>query len=230
MSRFGEGQDGSDWVSLGEASRLLGVAPGTLRRWSDSGQLPAFTTPGGHRRYRRSSLERLLPRERQARPSLARSGMTPGRLARVYRTEARASSRQLSWVSALSREQREWFRDHGRRLADALVAHLDSDDDVLAETSLAVATAQAADYGRKSSELGVSLGQAVEGFLRFRLPFLHQLALVARRRGFDGAATAELMEDAERLMDRLLIAVMSAHSVQKVGEPLAGEEVSEGLQ
>ena len=229
MSRFRARETGSDWVSLGEASRLLGVAPGTLRRWSDSGQVTAFTTPGGHRRYRRSSLERLLPRDRQARPSLARSGMTPGRLARAYRSEARASSRQLTWVTALTGEQREWFRDHGRRLADALVTHLDSEDDAVAETSLAAATAEAAEYGRKSAEMGVSLSQAVEGFLRFRLPFLHQLALVARRRGFDGTATAELMEDAERLMDRLLIAAMNAHSVQRVGEPPT-DEISEGLR
>lgn len=217
-------------MSLGEASRLLGVAPGTLRRWSDSGQLPAFTTPGGHRRYQRSLLERMLPRERQARPSLARSGMTPARLARAYRSEARSSSRQLAWVVALSGEQREWFRDHGRRLADALVTHLDSEDDLVADASLATATAEAAEYGRKSADLGISLAQAVEGFLRFRLPFLHQLSLVARRRGFDGAATAELMEDAERLLDRLLIAAMNGHSIQRVGDLPTDHEPSEGLR
>jgi hypothetical protein len=155
--------------------------------------------------------------------------MTPARLARAYRSEARSSTRQLAWVSALSGEQRAWFRDHGRRLADALVTYLDSEDDGLAEASLATATAEAAEYGRKSAELGVSLAQAVEGFLRFRLPFLHQLSLVARRRGFDGAATAELLEDAERLLDRLLIAAMSGHSVRKVAE-LATDEMAEGLR
>jgi excisionase family DNA binding protein len=218
----------SDWLSLGEASRLLGVAPATIRRWSDSGQLPVFTTPGGHRRYRRDALERMLPAERQARPSLARSGMTPARLARAYRSEARIASRQLPWVVALSGEQRDWFRDHGRRLAEALVVHLDSDDDDIAAANLATATREAAEYGRKSAEIGVSLAQAVEGFLRFRLPFLHQLALVARRRGLDGAATAELLQDAERVMDRLLIAAMNGHSVWRVGE--LPDEPSEGLR
>jgi excisionase family DNA binding protein len=217
----------SAWLSLGEASRLLGIAPGTLRRWSDNGQVPAFTTPGGHRRYRRTSLERLLPADRRPRPSLARSGMTPARLARAYRTEARATSLP-GWIAGLSAEQRDWFRSHGRMLVEALVTHLDSEDDALAAESLAGATAAAAEYGRVAAEMGVSLAQAVEGFLRFRLPFVHQLRLIAHRRGFDAPATGELMEDAERLMDRLLIAAMNAHSVRRV-EPAASEEMSEGL-
>jgi len=157
--------------------------------------------------------------------------MTPARLARVYRSEARhTANRQLGWIVALSGEEREWFRDHGRRLAEALVTHLDTEDDAVAESSLGAATTEAVEYGRKAAELGVSLGQAVEGFLRFRLPFLHQLALVARRRGFDATATTELMEDAERVMDRLLIAAMSGHSVQRVGELAVDAELSEGLR
>ena len=30
------------------------MAQSTIRKWSDNGRLPAFYTPGGHRRYRRS--------------------------------------------------------------------------------------------------------------------------------------------------------------------------------
>jgi excisionase family DNA binding protein len=228
LSRFRDGdRSSSDWLSLGEASQLLGVAPGTLRRWSDSGEVPAFTTPGGHRRYRRASLERLLPSDRRPRPSLARSGMTAARLARAYRNEARATSLP-GWISELSAEQREWFREHGRVLVKALMDHLDSDDDKVARDSLDEATAQAAAYGRVAADLGVSLAQSVEGFLRFRLPFVHQLRLVAHRRGFDASATGELMEDAERLMDRLLIAAMNAHGVARVARSMP-DEITEGI-
>jgi excisionase family DNA binding protein len=228
LSRFRDA-DPTDWLSLGEASRLLGVAPGTLRRWSDSGEVPAFTTPGGHRRYRRSSLERLLPAERQARPSLARSGLTASRLARAYRREARSTSTP-GWVAQLSVEQRDWFRNHGRTLVEALVAHLDSEDDELAAASLQRATSGAADYGRLAAQLGVSLAESVEGFLRFRLPFVHQLRLIAHQRGFDARATGELMEDAERLMDRLLVAAMNAHNVERVAAQLERDEIGEGLR
>jgi two-component system KDP operon response regulator KdpE len=38
------------------------MAQSTIRKWSDSGRLPAFYTPGGHRRYRRSDLDQFLER------------------------------------------------------------------------------------------------------------------------------------------------------------------------
>jgi excisionase family DNA binding protein len=52
----------SEWLTLGQAARFLGVAQSTIRKWSDQGRVPAFYTPGGHRRYRRADLERFLER------------------------------------------------------------------------------------------------------------------------------------------------------------------------
>src|ERR671918_129759 len=55
---------GSDpeWLTLGQAAKYLGVAQSTIRKWSDQGRLPAFYTPGGHRRYRRADLDAFLER------------------------------------------------------------------------------------------------------------------------------------------------------------------------
>jgi excisionase family DNA binding protein len=51
-----------DWLTLGQAAKYLGVAQSTIRKWSDQRRLPAFYTPGGHRRYRRGDLETFLER------------------------------------------------------------------------------------------------------------------------------------------------------------------------
>jgi excisionase family DNA binding protein len=51
-----------DWLTLGQAAKYLGVAQSTIRKWSDNGRVPAFYTPGGHRRYRRSDLDNFLER------------------------------------------------------------------------------------------------------------------------------------------------------------------------
>jgi hypothetical protein len=60
----------------------------------------------------------------------------------------------------------------------------------------------------------LSLSQTVEGFLRFRAPFHHELAVAARRRGFDAAETTDLLETAERAMDRLLVGTMTGHRLE----------------
>ncbi len=45
--------DGDEWLTVSQAAAILGVGTATVRRWTASGQLRAFVTPGGHRRYRR---------------------------------------------------------------------------------------------------------------------------------------------------------------------------------
>lgn len=55
------GQDNEDPVlTTRETARLLGVAVSTAQHWIESGALPSWKTPGGHRRVRRSAVLRLL--------------------------------------------------------------------------------------------------------------------------------------------------------------------------
>jgi excisionase family DNA binding protein len=206
-----------DWVSLAEASRVLGVSPATIRRWSDAGRLRVFTTPGGHRRFSRAALERLLPADRSRRPSLGSAGLTPTRITRSYRRASRSVSAQLPWVLALTDPQRALFRERGQVLAAGLLQALDAPDSQNAEHHLKEAAVSAGEYGRMAANLDLSLSQTVEGFLRFRAPFHQELATAARRRGFDATETAELLGSAERAMDQLLIATMTGHAVASTG-------------
>jgi len=54
------GGEPTEWLTLGQAAKYLGVAQSTIRKWSDLGRVPAFYTPGGHRRYRRGDLDMFL--------------------------------------------------------------------------------------------------------------------------------------------------------------------------
>ena len=38
-------------MSVGDAAAYLGVSPASLRKWSNSGLVPTYRTPGGQRRY-----------------------------------------------------------------------------------------------------------------------------------------------------------------------------------
>ena len=71
-----------DWLTLGQAAKFLGVAQSTIRKWSDQGRVPAFYTPGGHRRYRRRDLEAFLDRS-------GPGGRTGGPLVLVVDDDAR---------------------------------------------------------------------------------------------------------------------------------------------
>ncbi len=54
-----------------EAAHMLGVAVSTAQLWMESGALPAWKTPGGHRRVRLSAVRQLQARQGGA-------GMAPG--------------------------------------------------------------------------------------------------------------------------------------------------------
>jgi diguanylate cyclase (GGDEF)-like protein/excisionase family DNA binding protein len=71
--------NGREWLRLAEAADALGVSLNTLRRWSDSGRLTCYRSPGGHRRYRRTDIEALLSAQhgRDPRPDLETSGLGP---------------------------------------------------------------------------------------------------------------------------------------------------------
>jgi hypothetical protein len=122
----------------------------------------------------------------------------------------------IPWVLTLTDDQRALFRERGQRLAGGLLRYLDASEVVAADHHLKQASVDAAKQGRAAASLGLSLSQTVEGFLHFRSPFLHELAVAARRRGFDTAETTDLLEMAERGMDRLLVATMTGHSLASV--------------
>jgi len=65
--------DNDPILTTREAAQLLGVAVSTAQLWMESGALPAWKTPGGHRRVHLSAVNRLL--EQQS--GIVRTAVTP---------------------------------------------------------------------------------------------------------------------------------------------------------
>jgi excisionase family DNA binding protein len=206
-------------LSLGPASRLLGVDPDTLRRWADEGRIEAFTTSGGHRRFARATVERILEaRRHDATIRLASLGATKDRLSRAYRRGYSSSSDVGDVRAAIPEADRTAFRDGGRELVAALLAHLDAADDAARERAEDRATASTESLARRLARSGIALGDAVSLFVAARRPFLTELGVIARRRSVDPDRLATIYDSSSGLLDRLLLRLVAAH--QEAGPDL----------
>jgi excisionase family DNA binding protein len=199
-----------DWLSLGPASRLLGVDPDTLRRWADDGRIEVFTTPGGHRRFDRRSLERLAAARHPIRQPMGVLGATPERIARAYRRSYRTGLAD-DQRRVLEAHDRDAFRQDGRLLVDALLAHLDAPTSAGRDHAEADATGLVDEIARRLAATGTSLTDAVELFVAARRPFLSELGAIGKRRALDPARLATMYDAASSLLDRLLLRLIATH-------------------
>jgi hypothetical protein len=199
-------------LAIGPASRLVGVDPDTLRRWADEGRVQVSTTPGGHRRFHRRSLERLLRTGKEERPTLARLGGTPQRLTAAYRRTYRTSRATApDPVRAVPEEERAAWRDSGRGLVASLVHHLDAPDATDRATALAEAATLAGEKGARLARAGLGLTESVALFMAARRPFLAEIGSLGERRALDARQLAGLYDAASAALDRCLLRFIEGH-------------------
>jgi len=203
---------GGDWLTLGEASGRLGVDPDTLRRWANAGKIDVFRTPGGHRRFLRSTIEGLLPRPRPLRrPSLSAIGEPPDRIAAEFRRRVRSDLSEQDWHARFDEDTLRWFRERGARMSDLLIGSLDTARRQGREQLLAQAAALGREYGVEAARRSLSLGETTQAFLFFRARFMAEIAHVARRRALEAAQAMLLFGEADRALDRVIIALIEGH-------------------
>jgi excisionase family DNA binding protein len=195
-----------EWHTLGEASRLLGVHPATIRQWSDEGKLSAFRTPGGHRRFARADIERLLQ-------------MTPvrghGLASYVVHTAVERTRKGLPealahapWAQHLADDERGHWRAAGRQLL-GLVAQLATRAELSGEQQES-ALQFGRDYGRMMARTEHSLPDAVLAFLFFRDFLLETVLQLPETTGLDRNATLAIVGRSNALLNAVLREMMDA--------------------
>ena len=202
ISEAGRARMTKRWLAIHEASALLGVSPATLRRWADAGEIAAFATPGGHRRFSRSAVLRLLPAGRGTDDAVVtgRSGATHGG------------------------DEHEWFRERGARLATALRGLVGATTPAERGSFAEAAEAAAIEFGRMAGCQGVGMADTLELFLGFRLPLLRDLMPARQRRRPGAADVIDPLETATEAIDHLLGAVVRGHQ-SAVAEPSPGSSM-----
>jgi excisionase family DNA binding protein len=196
-----------DWLSLQDASALLGVATSTLRRWADAGRVPMKRTLGGHRRFARAAIVRLAGE--QAPPT----GMLPSAphpAPHPWGIDTREMARQDWHARLAARPGADRMRGLGQRLLGLLIQYINRrEDDV---RFLEEARAVGASYGRETRAAQVGMHDTVEAFLFFRSAFSElAMPLPGIAQPTDLAEVAALQARLNRFMDAILLGLIAGY-------------------
>ena len=153
------------WVSIKEAAQWLGVHPTTLRRWADTGEIPVMLTPGGHRRFAVSDIERFAEERRRLRVA---SGLERiwAEQALVQARKEIVNHREEHWLSVFDEDDRERKRQLGRRLMGLMLQYIslsEGGDELLRE-----AQAIGREHAENALSLKLPLVEALQAMLFFR--------------------------------------------------------------
>lgn len=202
-------ESGGRWLSIEAACRLLGVDQSTLRRWSDSGKVPVFRTPGGHRRYHEDDLRALMRGEARPRRKMTRRVLTDLSIS-AYETDYVRQARARSWYRAYDAAQLEELRGLGRRLVDLAVRAISGRGD--RAQILDEGRAIGRRYGSLSADAGLSATDAVEAFLFFRYPVVQAVARFIEEENLPAKRAVRIFAEITPFMDQVLIATVDAHA------------------
>jgi excisionase family DNA binding protein len=206
------GDPDDPWLPLGAASRLVGVGPDTLRRWGDSGRVQSYQTPGGHRRFLRSSLEAMINAPRRTRYGMQRLPDSAQTMAgELHRRIARTGYAGQPWQARLSVEQRDEFRRWGQRTFQLVIEYVGASNRSERDLLLEEAERTGALYGREASMAGLTLAETVEAFLFFRSPVVDAIAAHLRKRAADVSDVTAALHEANAAIDQVLLSLVTSH-------------------
>jgi excisionase family DNA binding protein len=151
------------WLSLQEASAMLGVHPSTLRQWADSGKIPTVRTPGGHRRFAESDVRALL--EPEPLPPSGVQLLVQSALGRTRLEVSRGKLNEQSWYQRLDESDKAELRELGRQLLSMVMQYLTQPSD--RQAIMEEARELGCSYGEHSLVNKLTLTEAVRAFLYF---------------------------------------------------------------
>ena len=155
------------WLSLTQASKLLGIHPVTLRIWADTGKIPCTRTPGGHRRFVEEDIVAFYESDRGRADASDVELKVKNSLERARWELSRHGLKAEEWYGSFDQARRHRERELGQRLMTLLVLyatreHEDTEDDILGE-----ARQIGEQMGTYTGGAGLSLAETVKVFLMF---------------------------------------------------------------
>ncbi len=203
----------SQWLSLHDASKRIGVTPATLRQWANHGKIRAYRTPGGHRRFSASEISALVGTSEPLASSHSAEVLIHSALGRARLEIGDGRLRNESWYRQFDDAAKERHRELGRRLMTLLLQALRGEKQV---RLVREAQKLGAEYARASLREKTSLTDSLRAFLFFRDYIFEDL--VGLTSGIENQMGTDPLQAYRRLnqfINEMLISMIETYSRKK---------------
>lgn len=197
-------------LTLREAAARLGVHPATLRRWADQGDVLVVITPGGHRRFARTEVERLAG---QKLGSKGGGGLEQQWAAQAltHTREGLTAHQRDGWMTALTERERAEKRQMGQRLLGLLmqyIAHPEEHADLLAE-----ARAMGHQYAEDTRRVGMGITEVLQAAMFFRDTMVESAVLLPETVRLPSEANQRLLRRIHTFLNQFLVGVTQVYAM-----------------
>jgi len=202
LKQTGEPHD--QLLSLRAAADRLGVHPATLRRWADNGDILVMVTPGGHRRFPVSEIERVGA----ARQADGDGDELAAHLVELALERARAGiadEPDRRWLARLSEDERSRLREMGKRVMALLgqfVAGDTEEGDLIVE-----AESMGREYALNTGAIGMELPMVLQAIGYFRDNVIDALVSLPEVSSMNHQQRSRLARRVNVFLNKILISV-----------------------
>ena len=206
-----ENKGAPEWLTLSQASKMLGVHGATLREWSDKGLIESFQTPGGHRRFALADIRAFLELGRTGKGRRSLPGLMDRAVAHTQ-SELQVAGEQ-PWMSTFAPEARQRQRALGRRLLGVMIQYLARESQ--AEVLLAEAREIGNAYGCECCDAGLSLADTIRAFFFFRDSITEVTVWLPQSGGAPRQDELRFFRQISEFLNSVHLAMVEAYSARK---------------
>jgi len=199
-----------NWLTLGAASKQLGVSESTIRRWADAGEIRSYRTHGGHRRVLEEDLRAIVASAGANAANRDADRISDIALARVKRRISRGrQAHSLDHFSSFSPEAVDRLRLLGRQVVDLFARYIASDQkkERFSEDARTIGR----EYGRALVAEQVGLTTAVATFNSMRRSLEETASQIATEAGLSTEEAVDAVESTLELADQMLEGMASVY-------------------
>lgn len=197
-------------LPLKEAARRLNVHPATLRRWADNGDILVMVTPGGHRRFPVSEIERLSG-DRAVSETSEEVGSSLVEAALKSARDEIAEHPDYAWMAELSETERIQMRSMGRHVMSLLERFVAEDEDD--SNLIRAAKSMGREYASSTRGIGMNLFAVLQAMTFFRDRILEAAVSLPAAARMDQENGRRLIRRVNTFLNTILLSV--AESFEK---------------